>query len=210
MRRCATGSSGRLYHAKEVIVFGDLCDTWRPGDEIDLTAIYTKSYDGFLDIAGLRVFSTVLVTNNIFKLKPPKRQSRIYIHHGNGIEPNFHDKRRRTRKGCSNIKLLKEDRSITVLRILTWHINSKGHKFRIRLSNGELVWIEHFDLLKLSGGGTALKKYIEEDSNDSIDLQRAIPDIMIYLEREYASGSGQHLCFMCGKGSVEVADGAGA
>lgn len=61
-------SAGRVPRAKDVIVLGDLCDTCRPGDEIDLTGIYTNSYDGSLNIAtGFPVFSTVIMANNIVR-----------------------------------------------------------------------------------------------------------------------------------------------
>jgi len=61
-------SAGRVPRAKDVIVLGDLCDTCRPGDEIDLTGIYSNSYDGALNIAtGFPVFSTVILANNIVK-----------------------------------------------------------------------------------------------------------------------------------------------
>lgn len=61
-------SAGRVPRAKDVILLGDLCDTCRPGDEIDLTGVYTNSYDGSLNIAtGFPVFSTVIMANSIVK-----------------------------------------------------------------------------------------------------------------------------------------------
>lgn len=61
-------SAGRVPRAKDVILLGDLCDTCRPGDEVDLTGIYTNSYDGSLNIAtGFPVFSTVIMANNVIK-----------------------------------------------------------------------------------------------------------------------------------------------
>lgn len=61
-------SAGRVPRAKDVILLGDLCDSCRPGDEIDLTGVYTNSYDGSLNIAtGFPVFSTVIMANNIVK-----------------------------------------------------------------------------------------------------------------------------------------------
>lgn len=61
-------SAGRVPRAKDVILLGDLCDTCRPGDEIDLTGIYTNSYDGSLNIAtGFPVFSTMIMANSIVK-----------------------------------------------------------------------------------------------------------------------------------------------
>lgn len=61
-------SAGRVPRAKDVILLGDLVDTCRPGEEIDLTGVYTNSYDGSLNIAtGFPVFSTVIMANNIIK-----------------------------------------------------------------------------------------------------------------------------------------------
>lgn len=47
---------------------GDICDTCRPGDEIEITGVYTNAYDGALNIAnGFPVFSTVILANHILK-----------------------------------------------------------------------------------------------------------------------------------------------
>lgn len=61
-------SAGRVPRAKDVILLGELCDSCRPGDEIDLTGVYTNSYDGSLNVAtGFPVFSTVIMANNVIK-----------------------------------------------------------------------------------------------------------------------------------------------
>lgn len=61
-------TAGRVPRSKDVILLGDLCDTCRPGDEIELTGIYTNSYDGSLNIAnGFPVFSTIITANHILK-----------------------------------------------------------------------------------------------------------------------------------------------
>lgn len=61
-------SAGRVPRAKDVILLNDLCDSCRPGDEIDLTGIYSISYDGSLNIAtGFPLFSTVIMANNVVK-----------------------------------------------------------------------------------------------------------------------------------------------
>lgn len=61
-------SAGRVPRAKDVIVLGDLVDSCRPGDEVDLTGIYTNSYDGSLNIAtGFPVFTTVIQANSIVR-----------------------------------------------------------------------------------------------------------------------------------------------
>ena len=61
-------SAGRIPRSKDSILLGDLCDSCRPGDEIELTGVYTNSYDGSLNIAnGFPVFSTVIMANHILK-----------------------------------------------------------------------------------------------------------------------------------------------
>ncbi|KAH7723445.1 hypothetical protein AAVH_08924 [Aphelenchoides avenae] len=64
----STIAAGRLPRSKEVILLGDLCDQCKPGDEIELTGIYTNSYDGSLNSKqGFPVFNTVIVANHILK-----------------------------------------------------------------------------------------------------------------------------------------------
>ena len=47
---------------------GDLCDSCKPGDEIDITGIYYNNYDGSLNTQnGFPVFATVLQANHITK-----------------------------------------------------------------------------------------------------------------------------------------------
>ena len=52
-------AAGRLPRAKEAILLGDLCDSCKPGDEIELTGVYTHNYDGSLNTA--QVFYPVKV-----------------------------------------------------------------------------------------------------------------------------------------------------
>lgn len=60
--------AGRLPRAKDAILLGDLCDICKPGDEVELTGIYTNNYDGSLNTAqGFPVFATVLLANHIAK-----------------------------------------------------------------------------------------------------------------------------------------------
>lgn len=60
--------AGRLPRSKDAILLGDLCDTCKPGDEIELTGVYTNNYDGSLNTAqGFPVFATVLLANHIAK-----------------------------------------------------------------------------------------------------------------------------------------------
>lgn len=61
-------TAGRVPRSKDVILLGDLCDTCRPGDEIELTGVYTNSYDGSLNVSnGFPVFSTIITANHILK-----------------------------------------------------------------------------------------------------------------------------------------------
>lgn len=60
--------AGRLPRSKDAILLGDLCDTCRPGDEIELTGVYTNNYDGSLNTAqGFPVFATVIMANHVYR-----------------------------------------------------------------------------------------------------------------------------------------------
>lgn len=57
---------GRLPRSKDALLLGDLCDVCKPGDEIELTGVYTNSYDGSLNTKqGFPVFATVVMANHI-------------------------------------------------------------------------------------------------------------------------------------------------
>ncbi|KAF0294254.1 DNA replication licensing factor mcm2 [Amphibalanus amphitrite] len=61
-------AAGRLPRSKDAILLGDLCDTCKPGDEIELTGVYTHSYEGSLNTKqGFPVFATVIMANHILK-----------------------------------------------------------------------------------------------------------------------------------------------
>ncbi|VDM38456.1 unnamed protein product [Toxocara canis] len=63
-----TVAAGRLPRSKDVILLGDLCDTCKPGDEIEVTGIYSNTYDGVMNSKqGFPVFSTVIHANHISK-----------------------------------------------------------------------------------------------------------------------------------------------
>ncbi|XP_078036885.1 DNA replication licensing factor Mcm2 [Augochlora pura] len=58
--------AGRIPRSKDCILLSDLCDRCKPGDEVDVTAIYTNNYDGSLNTEqGFPVFATVLLANHI-------------------------------------------------------------------------------------------------------------------------------------------------
>ena len=46
--------AGRIPRSKECILLADLCDRCKPGDEVDLTGIYTNNYDGSLNTEQVR------------------------------------------------------------------------------------------------------------------------------------------------------------
>lgn len=58
--------AGRIPRSKDCILLADLCDRCKPGDEIDVTGIYTNNYDGSLNTdQGFPVFATVILANYI-------------------------------------------------------------------------------------------------------------------------------------------------
>ncbi|XP_056644504.1 DNA replication licensing factor Mcm2 [Diorhabda sublineata] len=58
--------AGRVPRSKDCILLADLCDRCKPGDEVDITGIYTNSYDGSLNTDnGFPVFSTVIFANHL-------------------------------------------------------------------------------------------------------------------------------------------------
>ena len=59
-------AAGRLPRQKDAILLGDLVDICKPGDEVELTGIYTNSFDGSLNtMNGFPVFSTVIEANYV-------------------------------------------------------------------------------------------------------------------------------------------------
>merc|ERR1719158_476173 len=61
-------SAGRLPRSKDAILMGDLCDICKPGDEIELTGVYSNSYDSSLNTKnGFPIFATVIVANHIVR-----------------------------------------------------------------------------------------------------------------------------------------------
>ena len=61
-------SAGRLPRSKDAILMGDLCDICKPGDEIELTGVYSNSYDSSLNTKnGFPIFATVIIANHIVR-----------------------------------------------------------------------------------------------------------------------------------------------
>jgi DNA replication licensing factor MCM2 len=59
-------SAGRLPRSKAAILLGDLCDTCKPGDEIELTGVYTHNYESSLNTKnGFPIFATVIMANHV-------------------------------------------------------------------------------------------------------------------------------------------------
>ncbi|XP_054711907.1 DNA replication licensing factor mcm2-like [Uloborus diversus] len=60
--------AGRLPRSKDAILLGDLCDMCKPGDEVEVTGVYSNSYDGSLNTSnGFPVFATVIMANHVAK-----------------------------------------------------------------------------------------------------------------------------------------------
>ena len=61
--------AGRVPRSKEVILCGDLVDCARPGEEVDVTGIYTHQFDASLNARnGFPVFGTVIEANYVKRL----------------------------------------------------------------------------------------------------------------------------------------------
>ncbi|CAI2335851.1 unnamed protein product [Caenorhabditis sp. 36 PRJEB53466] len=59
-------AAGRLPRSKDVILLGDLCDSCKPGDEVEVTGVYTNNFDGSLNYKqGFPVFNTLIHANHI-------------------------------------------------------------------------------------------------------------------------------------------------
>lgn len=58
--------AGRIPCTKECILTADLCDSCKPGDEIDITGIYTTTYDSLLNTEyGFPIFATCILANHV-------------------------------------------------------------------------------------------------------------------------------------------------
>lgn len=58
--------AGRIPRSKDCILLSDLCDMCKPGDEIEVTGVYTNNYDGSLNTdQGFPVFATVILANHL-------------------------------------------------------------------------------------------------------------------------------------------------
>ena len=63
-----TVPAGRLPRHREVVLLADLIDKAKPGEEVEITAIYRNNYSGQLNNKnGFPVFATMLEANNIIK-----------------------------------------------------------------------------------------------------------------------------------------------
>lgn len=61
-------NAGRLPRSKDAILLNGLCDSCKPGDEIEITGIYSNKFEGSLNKAnGFPVFATVIIANHILK-----------------------------------------------------------------------------------------------------------------------------------------------
>lgn len=61
---------GRVPRHKDVILLGDNIDAARPGDEVEITGIFTNRFEYALNVKhGFPVFSTVIEANYIKRVK---------------------------------------------------------------------------------------------------------------------------------------------
>lgn len=58
--------AGRIPRSKDCVLLADLCDLCKPGDEVEITGVYTNNYDGSLNTdQGFPVFATAIQANHI-------------------------------------------------------------------------------------------------------------------------------------------------
>jgi len=58
--------AGRIPRSKDCVLLADLCDRCKPGDEIDITGIYTNTYDNNLNNEhGFPIFHTCIIANHL-------------------------------------------------------------------------------------------------------------------------------------------------
>lgn len=58
--------AGRVPRSKDCILLADLCDRAKPGDEVDITGVYSNTYEGSLNTEnGFPVFATVIFVNHM-------------------------------------------------------------------------------------------------------------------------------------------------
>jgi DNA replication licensing factor MCM2 len=69
---------GRVPRSKEVLLTNDLIDIARPGEEVEVTAIYEHTYDAGLTMkSGFPVFSTFLTANHVRKREDASSASNL-------------------------------------------------------------------------------------------------------------------------------------
>jgi DNA replication licensing factor MCM2 len=69
---------GRVPRTKEVLLTSDLIDIARPGEEVEVTAIYEHTYDASLTMkSGFPVFSTFLTANHVRKREDASSASNL-------------------------------------------------------------------------------------------------------------------------------------
>lgn len=69
---------GRVPRTKEVLLMNDLIDIARPGEEVEVTAVYEHTYDASLTMkSGFPVFSTYLTANHVRKREDASSASNL-------------------------------------------------------------------------------------------------------------------------------------
>lgn len=65
----STVPAGRVPRHKDVVLLGDNIDSVRPGDEVDITGIFTNRYDYTLNVKhGFPLFWTIIEANYIKRI----------------------------------------------------------------------------------------------------------------------------------------------
>jgi len=71
-------SAGRLPRSKDVILTGDLCDRCKPGDEVEISGVYSNQYDSSLNTKqGFPVFTTVIMANHVLRKDEKSEADRL-------------------------------------------------------------------------------------------------------------------------------------
>lgn len=61
--------AGRVPRHKDVILLGDNIDTARPGDEVEISGVYTNRFDYALNVKhGFPIFYTLIECNYIRRI----------------------------------------------------------------------------------------------------------------------------------------------
>ncbi|TPX51574.1 hypothetical protein SeMB42_g01863 [Synchytrium endobioticum] len=161
-----TVPAGRLPRHKEVILTGDLVDSARPGEEIELTGIYRNSFDMSLNTKnGFPVFSTVIEANHILKKEDLYASTRLTeddVKHIRDLAKNDRIRQRIIKSIAPSIFGHEDIKTSLALAMFGGVAKNPGGKHRIR---GDI------NVLVLGDPGTAKSqflKYIEKTAHRAV------------------------------------------